>query len=107
MFKLSILPHHKLITSGPYAIVRHLSYMTVILVLGRAIFVHSARGALAYECPVVYYLWSTIWWLFMAISCAMMVDRCIWEDELLRGAFGEEWGSWCWRVRWRLVPWIY
>ena len=40
-FELSILLHHKLIMSGPYAIVQHPSCMAVILVLGRAIFVHS------------------------------------------------------------------
>ena len=106
-FELSLFPHHKLITSGPYAIVRHPSYTAIILVLIGTTLVYGTQGALTYECPVAYYLWTIVWWLFTIISYAMTVDRCIREDEMLRKTFGEEWERWSRQVRWRLVPWIY
>ena len=106
-FELLLLPHHKLVTSGPYAIVRHPSYMGAILVLGGTLLVHGARGALTHECPVACYLWTIFWSLLMAISCAMTVDQCTREDRVLHSAFGREWEAWSGRVRWRLVPWVY
>lgn len=106
-FEFSLLPQHKLITSGPYAIVRHPSYTAAILAFAGAMIVYATRGALTYECPMGYYLWTLIWGLLLVITLVVGVDRCIREDELLHRTFGEEWERWSRRVRWRLVPWIF
>lgn len=106
-FELALLPQHELVTSGPYTIVRHPSYMGVMLAFAGAMVVHSTRGALTYECHMGYYLWTRIWGLLSVITLIVAVDRCIREDELLHKTFGKEWERWSRRVRWRLVPWIF
>ena len=42
-FEMSIRRNHKLITSGPYAIVRHPSYVGSILVIGGMMLIHGSK----------------------------------------------------------------
>ena len=42
-FEMSIRKNHKLITSGPYAIVRHPSYVGVILVASGLMLIHGSK----------------------------------------------------------------
>jgi len=42
-FEMSILRNHKLITSGPYAIVRHPSYVGCILAVSGILLIHGSK----------------------------------------------------------------
>ncbi|KAL4080999.1 hypothetical protein J3A83DRAFT_4367431 [Scleroderma citrinum] len=106
-FQLALLPQHKLITSGPYAIVRHPSYTGVLLALTGTMFVYGTRGSLTYECRMGDYVWTLVWGTFVIMTYSITVSRCMREDELLHKTFGEEWERWSRRVRWRLVPGIF
>ncbi|KAG6336765.1 hypothetical protein ID866_2334 [Astraeus odoratus] len=106
-FQLALLSKHKLITTGPYAIVRHPSYTGAMLVFAGTTLVYGTRGSSVYECSMAYKVWAPTWALMVVASYALLLERCIREDNLLRSAFGEEWEIWSRRVRWKLVPWLY
>ncbi|KAF9222804.1 hypothetical protein BS17DRAFT_159995 [Gyrodon lividus] len=106
-FQMALLPKHKLIKSGPYAIVRHPSYTGGCIILGGATLGHAIRGSWARECGAIYTFWGAAWALLIAVCFVIMVERCIREDNILRVAFGEEWEGWSKKVRWRMVPYVY
>ncbi|KAI0361061.1 hypothetical protein OH77DRAFT_1433284 [Trametes cingulata] len=112
-WQLSVLDDHcRLVTSGPYAWVRHPSYVASALVsygnlvllcgrgtywtevgLGRTVAGKVAAGAVA------------AYLLFLhAYLISGRVER---EDEVLRAQFGEEWEAWARRTPYKLIPYIY
>jgi protein-S-isoprenylcysteine O-methyltransferase Ste14 len=77
----TLAPDHRLVTTGPFAVVRHPMYMGLML---------AAVGALG-----VYRTWSTA--LFV-IQLPVLVIRARREDELLARTFGEAWNRYAARV---------
>ena len=81
---------HRVIDSGPYAIVRHPGYVSGFLVfLGMPLSLGS------------------LWALIPAILlCLLLVVRTIWEDQTLREELAgyEEYAQ---RVRYRLIPGVW
>lgn len=77
----TLAPDHRLVTTGPFAIVRHPMYLGLML---------AAVGALA-----VYRTWANV--LFV-IQLPILVVRARREDELLKRAFGEAWERYADRV---------
>lgn len=106
-FELALLPNHKLITTGPYAFVRHPSYTGGLLALAGMTIANISKGSWAYECGFVSSWWGIGWGMVVGFSTIVVVERCPREDRLLREAFTEEWDGWKERVRWRMVPWVY
>jgi protein-S-isoprenylcysteine O-methyltransferase Ste14 len=81
---------HKVIDSGPYAIVRHPGYVSAFLAfLGMPLTLGSLRALI----PAV-------------LACLFLVLRTIWEDRTLREELAgyEEYAQ---RVRYRLVPGVW
>ncbi|KAI0639928.1 hypothetical protein C8Q77DRAFT_1152855 [Trametes polyzona] len=111
-WQLSLVDGHRLVTAGPYAWVRHPSYVAGTLVsvgnlvllsgrgsyfaesgLGRSVFGKAVAGAMAG------YL------VFMhANLIATRVDK---EDQVLREQFGEEWEEWARKTPYKLIPYVY
>ncbi|GBE84476.1 hypothetical protein BKA93DRAFT_322813 [Sparassis latifolia] len=124
-FELTITPSHRLVSGGPYAIVRHPSYTGVFLTLVGASAVGLAPGAWLRECwlrPCVPYVgvlcvprvgatvaWAALTFWVVKVSYAMWCTlvRLAREDEELHRAFGKTWEVYAERVRWRLVPGVY
>jgi protein-S-isoprenylcysteine O-methyltransferase Ste14 len=77
----TLAPDHRLVTSGPFAVVRHPMYLGLAL---------AAIGALA-----VYRTWSTV--LFV-VQLPVLVARARREEELLARTFGEAWRRYAARV---------
>ncbi|KAI0363634.1 hypothetical protein BV20DRAFT_957839 [Pilatotrama ljubarskyi] len=111
-WQLSVLDDHKLITVGPYAWVRHPSYVASALVsygnlvllwgrgtyfteagIGRSIAGKVAAGAVA------------AYLLFM--HARLIVERVDKEDQVLKEHFGEEWEAWARRTPYKLIPYLY
>lgn len=106
-FNLSLLKEHKLITTGPYAYVRHPSYTALILtVVG--IFLCELSGGSWYtetrgfDSPVGKGI-ALLAGCCVAILVSV-VSRVTKEDKLLSDNFGEEWKEWQQRVPCRFVP---
>ena len=106
-FEVCLLPHHELVTSGPYAWIRHPSYTGVHMVLFGATAVLGSRGAWASECGVLTTLGRgssnrsaiTIWaWLiavFWVVKCSYAMGSALRrveaEDHELKRRFGKVW----------------
>ena len=72
---------HRLITHGPFAIVRHPIYLGILL---------TSTGGL-----LVYRTWTL---LFTTVSFLGLVVRARREEQALAAEFGEEWEVYCRRV---------
>lgn len=106
-FELALLPGHKLVTTGPYAFVRHPSYTGGLLALVGMTVANISKGSWAYECGFAFSWWGIGWITVIAVSTLVLIERCPREDKFLREAFREEWDAWREQVRWRMVPWVY
>lgn len=80
-FGAQLFEDHQLITSGPFAIVRHPMYAGLIL---------AAMGALA-----IYMTWTT---LYFALFAPLTFVRAKREEHALAEEFGEQWRDYCKRV---------
>ena len=88
-FGAQLFKDHQLITSGPYAIVRHPMYAGLIC---------AALGSL-----LIYFTWTTV---FFVCFAPLVIVRAHREESALLAEFGEQWQAYCQRVpafmpRWR------
>ncbi|KZV68621.1 hypothetical protein PENSPDRAFT_687078 [Peniophora sp. CONT] len=108
-FQLSLLKDHKLITTGPYAYVRHPSYTALIMTVVGIFLCELSSGswymeARAFDSPL-----GKVIALLAGCCVAILVSvvsRVAKEDQLLSENFGQEWKEWENRVPYRLVPGI-
>ncbi|KAH9830217.1 uncharacterized protein C8Q71DRAFT_717390 [Rhodofomes roseus] len=134
-FELAITPSHSLVTTGPYAWVRHPSYAGIYMTLLGASAVGLAPGAWLRECalrlgtcavifpaiaapPCVHVhglgLGTVLAWFVLAFWCVKVAyalqstnKRLRTEDTELRKAFGAVWDEYAERTRWRLLPGVF
>jgi protein-S-isoprenylcysteine O-methyltransferase Ste14 len=71
----------QLVTSGPYALVRHPMYVGLTL---------AAWGAL-----LIYFTWTTV---FFSLFAPMLLLRARREEQVLAAEFGEQWQEYCQRT---------
>jgi protein-S-isoprenylcysteine O-methyltransferase Ste14 len=87
---VAIQPGHRLVTDGIYGIIRHPSYLGLLVnALGWALAFRSALGA-----------------LLVAVTAAVLVGRIRSEEALLQSEFGAEYDAYRART-WRLIPGVY
>ncbi|KAF8235379.1 hypothetical protein L208DRAFT_1358629 [Tricholoma matsutake] len=109
-FELCIQKNHALVVTGPYAVIRHPSYVGLIMTMVGSCFC-QIQGSWVKECGLVDSSQGRILIaLWLSIAGAVVVSlllRIPSEDKLLRTTFGKEWEAWANRVRYTLIPWIY
>ncbi|KAH7915203.1 hypothetical protein BJ138DRAFT_998379 [Hygrophoropsis aurantiaca] len=106
-FNLSLRKNHRLITTGPYSVVRHPSYTGLPLcALGAYGMSSWVRESGMLNIWAVRMLVGT-WCALITIITITLMGRTRKEDVMLKEEFGEEWEEWAKRVRYRLVPGIY
>jgi len=106
-FEVTIMHQHKLITSGPYAYIRHPAYTGAVLILLGAAATCLSPSSYIVACGVM--RTPARWWVYAWAGCAAyaavsLLRRGRVEDEGLRGTFGEEWERYREDVPWRFVP---
>ncbi|KAI0703875.1 hypothetical protein C8T65DRAFT_578580 [Cerioporus squamosus] len=110
-FQLTVLKEHKLVTSGPYSVVRHPSYAAVVAALLSVIAVEMLPGTYPVESGFVdsCWVWAGMWaWTAWLVSlCVIILRRPSKEDEVLRKEFGQQWEDWAKRTPYKLLPHIY
>jgi protein-S-isoprenylcysteine O-methyltransferase Ste14 len=108
---LSVRKEHKLVTSGPYSVVRHPSYTAFSLQYVGVIVMHASQGSWMRESGVLQAhfakLLATIYFFLFTTFAVIIIQRPPVEDEMLHHAFGEEWESWANGVKYRLLPGVY
>ncbi|KAL9708704.1 hypothetical protein Ac2012v2_008253 [Leucoagaricus gongylophorus] len=111
-FETSIRKGHTLITSGPYAIVRHPSYAGFTLVVIGMFLVHGSKGSWVRESGI---LNITVMKTTIGLVCALVIfinisgifGRMSKEDEALHRLAGKKWEDWAENVPYKLVPLLY
>jgi len=108
-YQLAILPSHKLVTTGPYAYIRHPSYIALpFIILGCALSFTSQGtvlrgwiGESSADRVVLSVLTGMLYvgWRF--------VKRAEIEDHVLKEEFGKEWEEWARVVKYRFIPGLY
>jgi protein-S-isoprenylcysteine O-methyltransferase Ste14 len=87
---VAIQPGHTLVTSGVYGVIRHPSYLGLL--------VNSLGWALAFR--------STVGVLLTALTIVPLVARIAAEEKLLHAHFGDAYDAYR-RRTWRLIPRIF
>jgi protein-S-isoprenylcysteine O-methyltransferase Ste14 len=87
---VAIQPDHELVTDGIYSIIRHPSYLGLI--------VNSLGWALAFR--------SGVGVLLTALTVVPILARIVAEERLLRAQFGDEYEAFCARTS-RLIPGVW
>jgi protein-S-isoprenylcysteine O-methyltransferase Ste14 len=87
---VAIQPGHRLVTGGIYRVIRHPSYLGLL--------VNALGWSLAFR--------SGVGVLLVALMLVPVLARIHAEERLLRSQFGAEYGAFCART-WRLIPGLY
>lgn len=111
-FELALRENHQLVTTGPYAVVRHPAYTGSILAIVGMGFMQLGPGS---WCADVARLWSTptgvvlgcAWLGILSIIPFGIVARTAAEDQVLHKEFGQQWEAWAQKTQYRLVPGIF
>lgn len=110
-FELTVRKDHKLITTGPYAYVRHPSYLGGNMASIGVVLCHLTAGSWLLESGV---LDNGItkgvvggWLLVAAFLSSLTSPRTKQEDNTLHAEFGKSWEEWAKKVRFKMIPGIY
>ncbi|KDQ23054.1 hypothetical protein PLEOSDRAFT_1114266 [Pleurotus ostreatus PC15] len=110
-FQVNIKKAHRLITSGPYAVVRHPSYTTgycVFIAVTVVMFSEDHWFSFCARRSAVGRVVGWVWLVELAlVGYNFLVVRTNIEDEGLKKHFGKEWDEWAGRVPYRIFPYIY
>ncbi|KAJ7031629.1 hypothetical protein C8F04DRAFT_960141 [Mycena alexandri] len=109
-FEVGIFSHHKLVTTGPYRIVRHPSYTGALLAYAGLMLYYASPGTWIMECVIKGSMVGRIFGVLYALLMFIVVTGLTWripkEDDALRAVFGKEWEDWA-AERYALVPGLY
>ena len=110
-WEVAVRDGHQLVTSGPYAIVRHPSYTGWLLLMAGNFMLLTSAGSYFTEAG----LWEST--AGKAVACTVMgylswvtmhlIKRTASEDDILRNEFGPQWDEWAEKTPYRLIPFIY
>lgn len=110
-FELSIKKDHRLITTGPYSVVRHPSYTAIIAHKVASLIMQLGPGSWWYESG----FWSSavgiglgLAWIGLRANIILFfLDRVVKEDQVLQKEFGKDWDDWRKRTPYKLVPYVW
>ena len=110
-YELSVRKNHKLVTTGPYAIVRHPAYTGGFFLMCGVALCHLSSGSWlrvsgVLENAVVRGFVEGWIALFICFQ-GMVFNRVKQEDDALRAAFGKSWDMWAEKTKYKLLPGIY
>ncbi|KAF9236659.1 hypothetical protein BU15DRAFT_89056 [Melanogaster broomeanus] len=110
-FSLTIRKTHTLITTGPYAYVRHPSYTGGTMCYVGLFIMHCSPDSWMRNSGILSFgvargaAWLCT--LYFAAVLSTTFRRITDEDRMLKAAFGKEWERWAERVKYRLIPGVY
>ncbi|RPD60591.1 hypothetical protein L226DRAFT_460934 [Lentinus tigrinus ALCF2SS1-7] len=110
-YQLAIFKDHKLITSGPYGVVRHPAYIAFLMANTGFLTILYAPGSYLWESGLLETRWIAAFLgtfgLMAASLLVVTVRRVPREDAVMRKEFGKEWEQWAKRTPYRLIPYLY
>ena len=109
--ELSLKEDQRLVTGGPYSVVRHPGYAagaalangnTLLMLAPGSFFRGSGLADTLVGRVVVYGSLACL-----ALTGMGLLRRMEKEDAVLRKEFGEEWEEWARKTPYKLIPWVY
>jgi len=101
---------HALITTGPYAHLRHPAYTGIYILYVGLFGVLSAPNTLLQALEMKYSMVRWLTWYQLAypwIVLPFFVLRAKREDAMLKARFGKSWEAWAERTPYLLIPGLY
>jgi protein-S-isoprenylcysteine O-methyltransferase Ste14 len=110
-FDLRITERHRLVTSGPYSVVRHPSYTGLMGVSLGILLCMVADDSWLRQChgtvPAIARGYACIFVAYYGWLSLMFVKRTAVEDAMMKQTFGKQWEEWRDNVKYRLIPGVY
>ncbi|KAF8153147.1 hypothetical protein B0H34DRAFT_94097 [Crassisporium funariophilum] len=111
-FHISIQDDHRLVTTGPYSVVRHPSYAGLVVAHLGWVFWNASSGSWVRESGMWKNLVGKIFITayaagILGASSMVTLSRMSNEDAALRERFGKEWDEWAKRVLYKVFPGVY
>jgi len=110
-FQLSIREGQHIVTTGPYAVIRHPAYTAGMVEIFGILIVHGStnswlRCSGVLDIPGLNVI-VAVWLAEITLLMTSVMFRVSQEDQILKSAFRSEWERWAEAVRYRLIPGIY
>lgn len=110
-FQLSLREGQHIITTGPYAVIRHPSYTAGMVEVIGILILHGSTDSWLRQSGVLnipgLQVIVVAWLAEVTLLLINVVVRISQEEQLLKSAFRGEWERWAKAVRYRLIPGIY
>lgn len=110
-FQLALHKEHKLVTTGPYAIVRHPSYTAYLMAGIGCPMTLMLPGSYVYESGMLMTPWGAgsimLWGMIHGVLEFIAVTRVPVEDMVMRREFGLQWDAWARKTPYALIPYLY
>ncbi|TFK44261.1 hypothetical protein BDQ12DRAFT_672666 [Crucibulum laeve] len=110
-YEMSIRSDHYLVTTGPYAFVRHPGYTGVLLTVTGVAVWHTCPGSWTRECGVmstnIGRVAATVYLILVSLITSGLLLRMSKEDEALKRNFQKDWEKWSEEVPYRLIPGLF
>ena len=108
---LAIKKEHKLVTSGPYSVVRHPSYTGSAMIGIGAVLYYFGKGSWFVSYGGLSMFWGrafAVGWSALGLFVPVLLcSRVNVEDEVLRKQFGAEWETYARSTPYKLIPFAY
>ena len=114
-YELAVRKEHRLVTTGPYAVVRHPSYTALFIHFPAALLSQLGPGSWWYECTGSWretgvagaIVLPAFWVATLPIWYTFFLTRASREDEVMRKEFGAKWDEWTRRTPYKYVPYVW
>ncbi|KAG2113024.1 uncharacterized protein F5147DRAFT_631760 [Suillus discolor] len=110
-FPLSVRKEHRIVTSGPYSIVRHPSYTSYLPQYVGIVITHGSEWSWMRQSGILQlpYMKVSVAIIFLLLTAGVLfgINRSSVEDKMLQRALGEDWENWAKKVKYKLIPGIY
>ena len=112
-YELCIRKEHKLITSGPYSVVRHPGYTAIVITAVGNLLCYMGGGSWIGECSGlsldgmvarVLVSWSAMSGTGMLLVIKARIKK---EDDMLKNEFSNDWVEWARKVPYKSIPYVY
>lgn len=110
-YELGVLKGHRLVTGGPYAVVRHPAYTAFIVAVAGILCAQLGPGSYVLESGWLERGWVRtaiwVWVTWLVVVALVAARRTAKEDAVLRQEFGAEWEAWARKTPYKLIPYVY
>ncbi|KAJ8586460.1 hypothetical protein M405DRAFT_823386, partial [Rhizopogon salebrosus TDB-379] len=98
-FELSVRKGHQLVTTGPYAVIRHPSYTGMLVQFIGLLIMYGSRTSWLRDSGVLetipgLKIFVLVWLVERSLVAVTLLRRISQEEEVVKSHFGDEWKMW-------------